>query len=162
MPANKWEEVEKSLDKIEVWIIQGLSEREIANMLDVSYSTFREYKRVYSALSNILCRAKIKRQEANSKVEQSLYMRATGYNYTEHKEVKCRDVYFDEDGNKCSKEHVVIVELQRHIPGDVAAQKFWLVNKKKQEWKDNPHKVENDKKLIAMKEKEIDRLNDPL
>lgn len=157
MPASRWEDIEKSLDNIEVWTIQGFSEKEIANMLEISYSTFRAYKKAYSALFETLCRGKIKRQEADAKVEQALYMKACGYNYTEQKEVKCKDVYYDEEGRQCSTERVEVVEIQKHVQGDVAAQKFWLINKKKKVWQENPHKVENDKKLIALKEKEAER-----
>jgi hypothetical protein len=155
--SNKWTEVEKRLDDIELWTIQGLSEKEISAMLGLAYSTFREYKKAYSALSETLAIGKIKRQEANSKVEQALYMKAIGYNYTEEKEIKLKETYYDDEGRACSNERVEVVKLKKHSPADVAAQKFWLTNRNKGEWKDNPHKVENDKKMLELKVKESER-----
>lgn len=151
--ANKWKKIEENLEKIEAWIIQGISEREVAASLGIAYSTFREYKKSKSALSETIEKAKLKRKEANGIVEQALYLKATGYNATETRAVKCKEEWYDEKGKKHTKEHVELVEETVHIPAEFAAQKFWLMNKEKTKWKDNPHKVDNDKKLLKLKEK---------
>ena len=83
-----------------------------------------------------------------------MFERAKGYEVIEKIPVKVKRNYTDENGNKCSEEQVVIVEQTKHVPADIAAAKFFLLNKAKKVWQDNPHKVENDKKLLALKEKE--------
>ena len=45
--------------------------------------------------------------------------------------------------------------MLRNSKPDLAAQKYWLNNRKKATWKDDPNKVEIDKKNIRLKEKEL-------
>ena len=54
------------------------------------------------------------------------------------------------------KENIVVVETEKEVPADVQAIKFWLINKEKGKWKENPSKVENDKKALKLKEKAIE------
>ena len=48
------------------------------------------------------------------------------------------------------------VKKKVHVPADVQAAKFFLINAAKKKWQDNPHKVENDKKAMKLKEKEAE------
>ena len=64
------------------------------------------------------------------KVEKCLLKRALGYTYEE-----VRDKY---EGDVL-KERTVTT---REIPGDVAAQIFWLKNRKPDIWKDRPENVQ--------------------
>lgn len=129
----------------------GMSDKQIANNLKISYSTFRKYKKLNSALSEALCRGK---EIADEAVENALYKRALGYNVVEKKAVKVKRTKFKDSGEKYTDEEVEMVEEQKHIPADVGAQKFWLINRKRKEWKDNPHKASIDDKTLKLK-KEI-------
>ena len=53
------------------------------------------------------------------------------------------------------KEDVKISKVKKFARPDVVAQKYWLNNRKKAQWKDDPNKVENDKKALKLKEKEL-------
>lgn len=66
------------------------------------------------------------RGKADDAVVSSLHRRATGYDAVETKAVKVKDA----DGN----EEVEVVEVLKHIPGDVQAQKFWLSNRQRDQW----------------------------
>ena len=48
------ENVESKLDEVKAWARDGFTEEEIAEKLGIAYSTFRDYKNKYSALSAVL------------------------------------------------------------------------------------------------------------
>lgn len=154
MAKSKKDIILENLESIEIWAKQGMSEKQIAMNLKISYSYFREQKKSLSALSEALCRGKI---VADVAVENALYKRALGYDAVETVAVKVKSIYFDERDNKCQKEEVVTVDTIRHIPADPGAQKFWLINRQKDSWKDNPHKVINDKELLEIKKKLVEK-----
>ena len=60
------------------------------------------------------------------------------------------------DGQIVVEEKVVISKVKKYSHPDVNAQKFWLQNKKKANWKNDPHKIDIDKKSLKLKEREID------
>jgi len=90
-------------------------------------------------------------------VENSLYKKATGYETKETVAAKVKDIYYDDKGNKCQKERLDTVEVVKEIPPDVTAIKFWLINRNKGRWKENPTKVEIDKALLELKKKEAEK-----
>lgn len=106
------------LDEIKAWVEAGHDEKSIAGALGIGYSTFRDYKRSCGALSTALEKARSLPSEA---VENSLYKRATGYDYEE-----TTDIYRLIDGEMKLYEQR---RYKRHLPGDVRAQTLWLINK---------------------------------
>ena len=156
MRLSKLNIVMENLEAVEMWAKMGMSEKQIAGNLNISYSTFREYKKRYSALFDALCRGK---EVADEAVENALYKRCLGYDAIETKATKVSEVYYDDRNNKCQRENVTTTEVIRHIPADPAAQKFWLINRKKEMWKDNPHKVENDKEILKLKKEIVEKEN---
>ena len=46
--------VEPRLQEIKAWACEGLTEEEISKNLHIAYSTFKEYKKKHSALSDVL------------------------------------------------------------------------------------------------------------
>ncbi len=131
----------------------GLSERDIAHNLGISKSTMENYKKAHLDFLGSLKRGK---EVADSKVENALYKKATGYKYIEKQAIKVKNKYYDEKGKKVEKEDVVVVDIEKVVQPDVAAMKFWLVNRQKGRWKDNPHKVQNDKEVLKLRKKEIE------
>ena len=118
--------IKDKLTLIEAWKRDGLADEQIANNLGIAYSTFREYKNKYSALSAVLKKGK---EVADIEVENALFKRAIGYKYKEViKEVK------EIDGKKSTH----VKEVIKEMPGDVGAQIFWLKNRKSSKWKDRP------------------------
>lgn len=154
------EKVMNSLQTIEEWALQGMSYKEMAEMLEMSYASFRQIKGKNLALLALLEKCAIKRKEVIDEqvknVEESLYKRATGYNYTESVPVKVKKEVINDAGVKLNIEEVEVVTVTKHSPADISAAKFFLLNKAKKVWQDNPHKVENDKAMLKLKKKEVE------
>ncbi|MFR8990619.1 MAG: transposase [Fusobacterium sp.] len=122
MAKSKWEtHVKDRLIEVEGWARDGLTDEQIAKNLGIAYSTLREYREKYSALSAALKRGK---EVVDREVENALLKRALGYNYVEETT--------EELPNGTTKSKTVI----KHIPGDTTAQIFWLKNRKPDVWRD--------------------------
>lgn len=152
--SDSFEEIiECNLDKIGQWVEGNNTDKEIAEKLGVAYSTYRKYKSTNVALKGIIATAKDKK---NQEVEKALFKKCIGYKYTEEVATKIKEEVLAEDGQTILvKESVVVKEVKKYSGPDLGAQKFYLTNRSGTKWKDDPHKVENDKKLTKLKEKEV-------
>lgn len=152
MKSEKW--LNKSgLEKIEKWAKAGLSDRQIAKNMGISRSTLYEWKKKYSDISDALERGKT---VINEEVENALLKKALGYTYTEQVAVKTKQIYYDDRNNKCQKEEVVVMDVEKEVPADITAIKFWLINRERERWSDNPTKAEIDREVLKIKKEEID------
>lgn len=148
MPRSKWDtNVKDKLILVEGWARNGLTEQEIAKKLGVAYSTFRDYKTKYPALSAVLKKG---REVIDFEVESALIKRALGYEYEE----EIKELVTDEETGIAEMKVVKIVK--KKVAPDVTAQIFWLKNRKPEEWKDNPHKVKIDLELLKLRQKELE------
>lgn len=111
---SKYEEyVKPNLQKITEWSGSGAKDEEICKALGISTSTFYEYKKKYSELSDAL---RVGRQKVVLNIKAALYKRATGFTYEEKKGIK-------KDGKQ------VAVEIyQRYCPPDTTAAQLLLRN----------------------------------
>ena len=89
-------------------------------------------------------------------VERSLYERAVGYEYEVTEYYKVKSSGYDDNGKKWEKEELEERKRKIHVPADVQAAKFYLINRDRRNWKDNPYKVENDKELLQLRKKELE------
>lgn len=128
MAQSKYETVVvPNMIRIEGWARDGLTEQQIAKNLHIAYSTFREYKKKYPALSATLKRTK---EVADREVENSLYKRAIGYKYEEVTSEKSLNP-------KTGKQELVVTKVvTKEVVPDTTAQIFWLKNRKPAEWRD--------------------------
>jgi hypothetical protein len=120
------------LDAVAAWARAGVKEEDIATNLGIVYSTFRIYKNKHSELKEAL---RTNKNIANATVESSFFKSSVGYFITELKGFKCKDVYYDEKGRRCEKEHVELAEETRWIKPDVGAFLAWLFNTMPDKWK---------------------------
>lgn len=122
---SKYEtDVKPRLIEIEAWKRDGLTDEQIAKNLNINIATFYRYKNQFCEFCEALKKGK---EVADIEVENALFKRAIGYRCKEKiKEVK------EIDGKKT----VFIKEVEKEMPGDVAAQIFWLKNRKSSKWKD--------------------------
>ncbi|MBE6051611.1 MAG: Xaa-His dipeptidase [Clostridium sp.] len=152
LKANE-EKINESLSKIESWVAEGQTDKEIAEKIGISYSTFRRYKKEKSELKAAIAQGKDKK---NDNVIQALYKNCIGYKYYEETPVKVKEEVIAEDGKTVLvKERVEVKSIKKYKAPDLAAQKYWLNNRDKTKWQDDPNKVANDKKLTKLKEKEV-------
>lgn len=118
---------EDGLLRIEGWAREGLTDEQIAGNVGCSYSTFRVWLEKYPALSAALKKGK---RPADIQVENALFKRAIGYDYTE----ETSELRFDKKTGKY--EMKVVKTVKKHMPPDVTAIIFWLKNRKKEFWRD--------------------------
>lgn len=144
--------IKEHLTQIESWVSEGQTDKEIAEKLDISYSTFRRYKSQNSDLKTAIAQGKDKK---NQNVIAALYKCCIGYKYYEEVPTKVKTETTAPDGTKTVTEDVKISSVKKYRGPDLNAQKYWLNNRDKAKWKDDPNKVENDKKLTKLKEKEV-------
>lgn len=148
--ANKWLNKD-GLEQIEKWARLGLSDRQIAKNMGIGRSTFYEWKKKYKDISDTLDKGKA---IVNEEVENALLKKALGFKYKEQQAIKVKEIYYDEKGRKCQREDVKIVEVEKEVPADTVAIKFWLVNREKDRWSDNPNRVDIDKELLELRKQQ--------
>jgi hypothetical protein len=117
------------LDEVTEMAKSGATDIEIADSLSVSVQTLYNWRAKYPEFLEALKGGKA---EADERVVNSLYKRATGF---EHDSVK---IFCGKDGD------VTQVPFREYIPPDTTAAIFWLKNRRKDEWRD---KSEVDLKL---------------
>lgn len=108
---------EEGLIQIEGWARDGLIDEQIAQNMGISYSTFREWKKKFSALSAVLKRGK---EVVDRQVENALLKTAIGYVYEEETVTNAGDV----------------VAVRKYSKPNTTAQIFWLKNRKRGQWTD--------------------------
>lgn len=149
MAKGKYEEWLRpdGLLRIQGWARDGLSDEQIAKNMQISYSTFKEWKNKYSAMSAALKKTK---EVADREVENALFKSAQGYDVTETVE--------ERRFNKKTGEYEMVVTKKtvRHIPPSNTAQIFWLKNRKPEEWREKREVEENDPMVLK---KAIDLLS---
>lgn len=165
MKNKYFSHVQPRLSEVSEWIKEGKTEREITKLLGVALSSWGEYKNKYpelkEAIKNIRGeRAREEQDQAErvAAVEDALYRSATGYTVKTVKPVpkKNTETITGKDGSRTHKswEELEMLEVEEHIPPNVTAQIFLMVNKKKGEYKNNPSQYEiNKAKLKLAKDK---------
>ena len=161
MATSNEEKIYENLKSIEEWALSGISQKEMAKLLDMGYSTFRDLKKKIPALSALLkkCADMVKAEKAKQveNVERSLYDRCLGYNAKVKKHIKVKkpaigphgQVLCDETGKAVMEEVLEEVIDEQHVPADVGAVKFFLLNKNKADWKNDPERLAIEKKRLA-------------
>lgn len=135
--------VEPHLDKIKEMALT-MTEKQIAQTLGVAYSSFMEYKKQYSELSESLKKG---RQDLVIELKSALIKKALGFEYSEKKTVKeCGTVV---------REEVTV----KHTQPDVAALNLLLKNYDKDNWANDPQMLKIREKEIELKEKQIENNN---
>ena len=111
----------KLLHLINVLAKSGKKEVEISRILGISQNTLIHYKKQHEELKRAIKAGQAEYADiSNNAVERSLFARATGYTYEEST--------VDSTGKKQM--------VQRHVPPDINAIKFWLKNRKSSDWKE--------------------------
>ena len=108
---------------IEGWARQGLTDEQISKNMNVSYSTFREWKKKYSALSAALKKGKT---PVDFEVENALLKRAMGFEYEE-----TETIIEEVDG----KQRKRIKKIKKVALPETSAIIFWLKNRMPEQWR---------------------------
>lgn len=144
--------IESELTSIISMLKDGCKDKEIIEYLGISRSAWKAKKNSNLKLKQAIDDVK---EQRNEEVEDKLFKNAVGYHYYEEVATKVKEEYEGSQGQTLIKESVKVTKVKKYSKPDLNAQKYWLNNKKKSVWKEDPHKVENDKKLTKLKEKEV-------
>ena len=150
----------ENIENIEKWASLGISQKKIASLLGMGYTTFRDLKKEIPALSALLDKRAENKNEQDAittlEVVETLEKRCKGYNVEVKKVVKLKNPMVDKDGNVVvvAGKVVMVEELkevteEQHVPGDINGIKFYLANVATDEWNNDPARLELDKKRVA-------------
>lgn len=129
---------EEGLLLIGGWAMDGLSEEQIAHNMGIAYSTFREWKKTYPAISAVL---KKNKEVADRHVENAMYKKATGFTATD-RVVSTKKVVEYKDGKRVREiTEPCVVEVERYFPPDTTAEIFWMKKRKPEQWGDKDKNV---------------------
>jgi hypothetical protein len=111
---------ELDLDQVRVLLEKGWTDQELADFFKKSRTTISTWKKVHA---DFLDTVNLGKDEADRKVERSLFERATGY--------ACAETHITVIGGK-----VVKTPLVKRYPPDPASMIFWLKNRKPGSWRE--------------------------
>ena len=144
--------IESNLTQVISMLKDGCKDKEIIEYLGISRSAWKAKKNNNLKLKQAIDEVK---EVRNEQVEDALFKCCTGYHYYEDVVTKVKEDILTDDGIVLVKEDVKISKVKKFAKPDVNAQKYWLNNRKKAAWKDDPNKVDIDRKNLKLKEKEI-------
>lgn len=137
---------EEGLLKIEGWARDGLTDEQIAQNVGVATRTIYDWKNKFPQFSQALKQGK---EVVDRQVENALFKRALGYEYTEVTEE------LTDFGMKVTK------KVKKQVAPDTTAQIFWLKNRKPEEWRDRQHtELSGDISVTNKLESIMKQLND--
>ena len=128
---------------IEQWLRDGMSEKDVIANLGIGKTSWESYKHKYAELTELIKRAIVKPVQ---EVKDSLFKQATGFYYFVDEPAKLKDA----EGN----ERVETVRLRKFSKPETAAICFYLKNKAKDEFADNPQMLEIKREELEIRRKE--------
>lgn len=155
MAKSKYEtHVLPRFEEIKKWAEKGLLDNQIYKNLGIGKNAFYKYLNEHEDFKDLIKNA---RKNAIAEVENSLYKLCTGYPYWEEVAQKCKTKTYDEDGKLLKEEeHIEVVSVQKYSNPQVTPIIFYLVNKDKKHWANNPHQNDFKKQEIEIKRKEAE------
>jgi hypothetical protein len=116
-----YEQVVTNLGQIETLAGFGLTNEQIATFLGINADTLYQYKKKHPEFAEMLKRGKDK---ANTKVTESLFKRATGFNHPEEK------IFIGKE------DQVIRVGTIKYYPPETGAIAWWQKNMDSEKWRD--------------------------
>lgn len=121
--------------QIEGWARDGLTDDQIAHNMGIAYSTFRDWRDKFPALSAALKQGKA---PVDIQVENALLKKALGFTVSIKKPIKLKTKRQLKDKGTIEEEHIEYADEEVYIPPDTLAQIYWLKNRKPNRWRDKP------------------------
>lgn len=121
--------------------IMGATDATLAAYFGVCRETITNWKKQYPEFKEALNRGK---KVADIEVASSLYQATLDRVITLKQAIKCKEIYYDENGKRVEKERIEIVEVEKHIPADFRSQQFWLRNRNPKQWNEKYDDTDDD------------------
>lgn len=116
-PTSYKPEYAKQAEKL---CLLGATDAELADFFEVTTVTIWRWQSAHPEFCNAL---KAGKDEADSRVERSLFQRAVGYTFDSEKVFQFQGA-------------IVRAPIREHLPPDTTAGIFWLKNRRAQEWRE--------------------------
>ena len=112
----------ENLILLEGWCRDGASDRDVCELIGISYSTLYRWISKYPEFAEAMVKGK---EVVDRMVENALLKRCLGYDYVETERIR--------------KDGIIVSEkkVKKYMPPDVTACAIWLNNRKPDEWKRN-------------------------
>lgn len=118
----------------------GLTDKEIAEKkIGVSERTLTDWKARFPSVSSALKQGRL---PADYEVEDSLHKSAVGFVIKLKKPIKLKTKKQLKDKGTIEEERIEYAEEEIYIAPQVAAQIFWLKNRRRDKWRDRPEGTE--------------------
>ena len=148
---SKYDEVIlPKLEEIKNLLAKGTSEKEIANYLGISYTTWKTHKRKIASFSAVV---KESRGKAIEDLEKAMFNSALGFTKTVKKAMKLKEVVYENGKRLKETERIEFYEEEIYIPPSVACAQFLLKNWAKDKYSNNPAELEVKKKEFELNKK---------
>ncbi len=121
--------------RIKGWARDGLTDKQIAGNMGISRSTFYEWQRQFSSISDALKEGKA---PVDIEVENALLKSALGFITKIKKPIKVKIKGFDDNGRPIEEEQIKYATEEVFTPPQTTAQIFWLKNRRPDKWRDKP------------------------
>ena len=146
---NKYETVIlPRLNEIKELIKQGYTDKEVAEKIGVSYTTWKTHKRKIPSFSSLIQES---REIPIKNIEDSLYLQALGFTKTVKKAMKLKEVQYDNGKRLKEIERVEYYDEEVYIPPSVSAGQFLLKNWARDKYSNNPAELEVKKEELEHK-----------
>jgi len=109
----------------------GVTNRDLAAFFGIGIRTLAQWKKDQPDFALAIAHGK---KVADMEVAVSLYSATIDRVITTKQAIKCKEIYYDENGKRVEKERIEIVEVEKHIPADFRSQQFWLRNRNPAQW----------------------------
>jgi len=117
-------EGDKTDTQVYKYALLGLTDKEMANLLDITVSTFNKWKTDFPTFSESINDGKDK---ADAEVASKLHQRAIGVEWEEEQAIKVK--------RGINNEEIEKIKVKKRLPPDVGAINSWLSNRQRKRWK---------------------------
>ena len=136
---------------LEGWARDGLTDVQIAKNIGINERTLYEWMNKYPQIAQAI---KMGKGPVDILVENALFKRACGYQYTE-----IIEEYTSKDAAQIGLVKPKSVRrVTKEMPPDVGAAIFWLKNRRRDKWRDRPDLIQDADQGSAI----LDSINDVL
>lgn len=125
----------------------GATNKELAGYFGVSAPTINTWKKFDPAFGDAITKGK---KMADMEVAHSLYQASLDRIVTTRQAIKCKEIYYDENGKRVEKERIELVQVEKHIPADFRAQQFWLRNRNPKQWSLKTEEIDGPKPSVTL------------
>ncbi|MGQ2984006.1 hypothetical protein [Flavobacterium sp.] len=109
----------------------GATDRELGSFFKVSATTIGRWRKAHPDFGDAIARGK---HAADMEVAESLYRATLDRVVTTKQAIKCKEVYYDDNGKRVEKERIEVVEVEKHLPACFRSQQFWLRSRNPRLW----------------------------